>query len=121
MSDDFGDLSKLLGGGAGGLDLQALMGKAQQMQANMADAQQRAQSQEVSGEAAGGMVKVTANGRFEIVRVHVDKAAVDPDDVDMLQDLIVAASNDALRKAREMMATEMGPMADMLKQGGFSF
>jgi len=114
------DLSKLLGGGAGGLDLNALMGKAQQMQADMVAAQQRAQTKEVTGEAAGGMVTVTANGRFEIVKVQLDKAVVDPEDVDMLEDLIVAASNAALTKAREMMQQEMGPMADMLKQGGFS-
>ncbi len=119
------DLSKLLGGGGGegggGLDLQALMGQAQQMQHQMQEAQQRAQAKETTGESGGGMVKVTTNGRFDIVKVEVDKAVVDPEDIDMLQDLFVAAANDAIRKARQMMQDEMGPMADMLKQSGFNF
>lgn len=116
------DLSKLFGGAGagGGLNLQALMSKAQEMQADMVEAQKRAQSKEVTGEAAGGMVKVRANGRFEIVAVELDPNVVDPEDIDMLQDLVVAASNAALSKAREMMQQEMGPMGDLLKQGGFS-
>lgn len=116
------DLSKLLGGagGEGGAGLQGLMQQAQQMQQQMVEAQKRAQTQVVTGEAAAGMVKVTANGAGEIVSAQLDPAVVDPDDIDMLQDLFVAAANDALIKAKAMMQQEMGPMADMLKQTGFS-
>jgi hypothetical protein len=96
--------------------LQGLMQQAQAMQKQMAEAQERAARREVTGEAGGGLVKVTANGVPAIVRVTLDPVTVT--DLDMLQDLIVAATNDALKKAKEAVEVELGPLAQMLKASG---
>jgi len=84
-----------------------LMKQAQAMQAQMAKLQEEAVTKSVTGTAGGGMVSVTANGGMEIVNVVINQEAVKSGDVDMLQDLVLAASNDALKKARQMMADEM--------------
>jgi DNA-binding YbaB/EbfC family protein len=84
-----------------------LMKQAQAMQAQMAKLQEEAATKTVTGTAGGGMVSVTANGGMEIVSVVIDPEAVKSGDVDMLQDLVLAASNDALKKARQMMADQM--------------
>ena len=84
-----------------------LMKQAQAMQAQMAKLQEEAATKTVTGTAGGGMVSVTANGGMEIVSVVINPEAVKSGDVDMLQDLVLAASNDALKKARQMMADEM--------------
>lgn len=84
-----------------------LMKQAQAMQAQMAKLQEEAATKTVIGTAGGGMVSVTANGGMEIVSVVINPEAVKSGDVDMLQDLVLAASNDALKKARQMMADEM--------------
>ncbi|WP_455244378.1 YbaB/EbfC family nucleoid-associated protein [Petrachloros mirabilis] len=81
--------------------------QAQAMQAQMAKLQEEAASKTVTGSAGGGMVTVTANGSMELVGIVIDPEAVKGGDVDMLQDLVMAASNDALRKARQMMADHM--------------
>ena len=60
--------------------------------------------------AGGGMVKVVANGRQQVVSVRIEKEVVDPDDIDMLQDLILAAVNDALAKSQEMVSSEMSKL-----------
>jgi len=84
-----------------------LMKQAQAMQAQMAKLQEEAATKTVTGTAGGGMVSVTANGGMEIVNVVINPEAIKSGDVDMLQDLVLAASNDALKKARQMMADEM--------------
>lgn len=84
-----------------------LMKQAQAMQAQMAKLQEEAATKTVIGTAGGGMVSVTANGGMEIVSVVINPEAVKSGDVDMLQDLVLAASNDALKKARQMMADQM--------------
>jgi DNA-binding YbaB/EbfC family protein len=84
-----------------------LMKQAQAMQAQMAKLQEEAATKTVTGTAGGGMVSVTANGGMEIVSVVINPEAVKSGDVDMLQDLVLAASNDALKKARQMMADQM--------------
>lgn len=81
--------------------------QAQAMQAQMAKLQEEAATKTVTGTAGGGMVTVTANGAMEIVKVVIDPEAVKSGDADMLQDVVMAASNEALRKAREMMAAQM--------------
>ena len=81
--------------------------QAQAMQAQMAKLQEEAATKTVTGTAGGGMVTVTANGAMEIVKVVIDPEAVKSGDAEMLQDVVLAASNDALRKAREMMAAQM--------------
>lgn len=84
-----------------------LVKQAQAMQAQMAKLQEEAATKTVTGTAGGGMVSVTANGGMEIVSVMINPEAVKSGDVDMLQDLVLAASNDALKKARQMMADQM--------------
>lgn len=108
------DIQNLLGGDG----LQKLMQQAQQMQAKMQEAKANAASKTVVGEAGGGMVKVTANGAQQITRVELDPIVVDASEMDMLQDLITAATNVALTKAREMIEAEMGPMGAALKAAG---
>lgn len=81
--------------------------QAQAMQAQMAKLQEEAATKTVTGTAGGGMVTVTANGAMEIVKVVIDPEAARSGDAEMLQDVVMAASNDALRKAREMMAEQM--------------
>ena len=84
-----------------------IMKQAQAMQAQMAKLQEEAATKTVTGSAGGGMVTVTANGAMELVSIVIDPEAVKSGDADMLQDVIMAASNDALRKARQMMADQM--------------
>jgi DNA-binding YbaB/EbfC family protein len=84
-----------------------LMKQAQAMQAQMAKLQEEAATKTVTGTAGGGMVSVTANGGMEIVSVAINPEAAKSGDVDILQDLVLAASNDALKKARQMMADQM--------------
>ena len=84
-----------------------LMKQAQAMQAQMAKLQEEAATKTVTGTAGGGVVTVTANGGMEIVSVVINPEAAKSGDIDLLQDLILAASNDALKKAREMMAEQM--------------
>jgi hypothetical protein len=95
-------------------DLGALMRQAQQLQANVQKAQEELATMTVDAAAGGGMVVATVNGQFELVKLVVDKAVVDPSDVGMLQDLIIAAINQANAKMRETskekMASLMGGM-----------
>ena len=79
----------------------------QEMQAEMVKAQEEAQKQEVEASAGGGMVTVKVNGALEVLDIRIDPDAVDPDDVEMLQDMIQAATNEALRSAQEMVSNRM--------------
>ncbi len=92
-----------------------LMKQVQQMQAAM---QQRMTEIRVDGTAGGGMVKATMNGSKELLAVAIEKEAVDPNDVEMLQDLIVAAVNEASRKVDEEMQGAMGAMTGGMKIPG---
>jgi DNA-binding YbaB/EbfC family protein len=84
-----------------------LMKQAQQMQTKMAEMQAKLAEMEVSGAAGGGMLQVRLNGKFELKGIKIDKALVDPNDVEVLEDLIVAAFNDAKVKAEAAMNEEM--------------
>ena len=84
-----------------------ILKQAQAMQAKMAKVQEEAATKTVTGTAGGGSVTVTANGAMQLVGIVIDPEVVKSGDVEMVQDLVMAASNDALRKAREMMAEEM--------------
>jgi len=95
-----------------GLDLNTLFQQAQQIQEQMKEAQERLAQKQVTGSAGGGMVVVTANGKGEIQKVQIDKQAVDPRDVPMLEDLVLAAVNSALRAAQEAAAAE-NPLSSM--------
>lgn len=80
--------------------------------------QEQAASKTVSGTAGGGIVTVTVNGAMDVLSVKIDPEAVKAGDVDMLQDLVVAASNDALKKSRDMMAEEMKSVTGGMKIPG---
>lgn len=87
-----------------------IMKQAQKMQEQLAKIQEEAANKTVEASSGGGMVTVTANGRQEVLSIKIEKDVVNPDDVDMLQDLILAATNEALRKTKDMMAEEMKGM-----------
>jgi DNA-binding YbaB/EbfC family protein len=98
----------------------ALMRQAQELQANMQKAQEELARLEVVGEAGGGMVKVTMSGRNEVRRVQIEPALVAGGDVEMLEDLVAAACNDAVRKAGEAAQQKMsGLMGGMPVPPGF--
>jgi len=88
--------------------LNNLMKQAQQMQERVKKVQEEAGSKTVDASAGGVMVTVVANGRQEVLSIKFDKSVVDPNDIEMLQDLIAAAVNEALRKSQELMKDEMG-------------
>lgn len=92
-------------------NMSKMMKQIQKMQADLMRVQEELKSKTVEGSAGGGAVKVTANGHQEIMGLEISPEAVDPNDVEMLQDLILAAVNEALRKSREMAAEEMGKVA----------
>ncbi|HAS16640.1 MAG: nucleoid-associated protein, YbaB/EbfC family [Nitrospirae bacterium RIFCSPLOW2_12_42_9] len=84
-----------------------ILKQAQKMQEQLAKIQEEAGNKTVEASSGGGMVTVTANGRQEILSIKIERDVVNPDDVEMLQDLVVAATNEALSKAKDMMAEEM--------------
>ncbi len=84
-----------------------LMKMAQQAQKQMAKLQEELAEKTIEAGAGGGMVTATVNGKQELISIRIEKDVVDPQDVEMLQDLIVAAVNEALRKAQEMISGEM--------------
>lgn len=92
-------------------DLNQILKQAQQMQADLVKAQEEARIVEVEASAGGGMVTVKVNGAGELVDVKIDPAAVDPEDVELLQDMVQAAVNEAIRSAQEMAANKMGGIA----------
>ncbi len=106
------------GGGMPG-NMNNLMKQAQRMQRQMEESQKELETKEFTAKAGGGAVEVTVSGKKEIVKVVLSQDVVDPDDVEMLQDLIVAATNEALRMADEAGANMMNKMTGGL--GGLTF
>ena len=113
------------GGFPGGMpgNMNNLMKQAQKMQKQMEEAQKQLEEQVVEATAGGGAVTVTVSGKKEVVSVHLEEEVVDPDDVEMLEDLIVAATNEALRKMEEDSQEKMGKVTGGLggMGGGFPF
>lgn len=107
-------------GGAMPGNMGNLMKQAQRMQRQMEENQKEMETKEFSAAAGGGAVEVTVSGKKEIVKVKLSQEVVDPEDVEMLEDLIVAATNAALRQAEEANAEVMGKMTGGLG-GGFPF
>ena len=101
------------GGGLG-----QMMKQAQKMQAKIMKIQEEMGEQSVEASAGGGMVTVTANGKQEILSIRIEPEVVDPEDVEMLQDLVAAAVNEALKKAQEMMAEEMAKVTGGMQLPG---
>lgn len=97
-------------GGMGGGNMNSMIRQAQKMQQDMMKAQEELESKTYEAGAGGGVVTATVSGKKELVSVAIDPEAVDPEDVEMLQDLIVAAVNEALRKAAEDAAGQMSKL-----------
>jgi len=96
-------------------NLGQLMKQAQEMQTKMAELQEQLASVEVSGTAGGGMVEITLNGKSEVRRVKIDPKLAGPDEVEVLEDLIVAAFNDAKSKVEARVQEEMGKLTGGLE------
>ncbi len=99
-------------------NMAGLMKQAQAMQERMTKIQEEASGKQVSGSAGGGIVTVTITGGMQVVSVKIDSEVVKSGDVDMLQDLTMAATNEAIRKAREMMAEELKSLTGGLNLPG---
>jgi len=95
-----------------------MMKQAQEMQAKVLRVQKEVETQTVEAEAGGGMVKVKANGKQRILEIKIDPEVVNPDDIDMLQDLVTAAVNKALENAQEMITEAMSKVTGSLKIPG---
>jgi hypothetical protein len=101
------------------MKMDEMLRQAQLMQSKMAEMQEELARKSVEGSSGGGMVRAVATGKLDLLSISIDKAVVDPDDVEMLQDLITAAVNDALRQARQLAEQEMAGLAGGLKIPGF--
>jgi nucleoid-associated protein EbfC len=93
---------------AKGMDMNKMMQQVQQMQAEMAKAQEELATETVEASVGGGMVTVTANGAGEIVSIKIKPEAIDPDDPEGLEDLVLAGVNEALRSAQDLMQSRLG-------------
>ena len=102
-------------GGMG--NMQQLMKQAQRMQENMQKKQEELNAREFTAASGGGMVKVTVNGAREVLSVEIDPQCVDPDDVEMLQDLVLSAVNSALKEAATTVEQEMGKLTGGMNLG----
>lgn len=95
-----------------------MMKQAQKLQSKMLEMQEELGNKTVTAQVGGGMVEVVANGRQEILSLRIDPEVVNPDDTEMLQDLILAAVNEALNRSREMVSAEMAKLTGGLKIPG---
>jgi nucleoid-associated protein EbfC len=102
------------------MDMTSVMQHAKQMQTRLIEIQQELGQKRVQGSAGGGMVTVTVNGRGEVLTIYIEKEMISPDEATMLQDLIVAATNDGLRRAKELSRQEMGKLTGGLNIPGIS-
>ncbi len=91
-------------------NMNSMMKQAQKLQKKMLKTQQELATKTIEASAGGGMVKVVANGGQKIESIVFEKEVVDPEDIEMLQDLVLAAVNDALNKSQEMVSAEMGKL-----------
>lgn len=114
-------MAKRGGGFPGGMpgNMNNLMKQAQRMQKQMEEAQKALEEQEVTATAGGGAVEVTVSGKREVMKVKLSEEVVDPDDIEMLEDLIVAATNEALRKVEEASAASMSKITGGIGGGLF--
>lgn len=105
-------------GGMGGFDVNALLKQAQQMQAEMVQAQEALKDEQVEASAGGGMVKVVMSGDLVVKSIEIDPEAVDPEDAEMLAEMVQAAVNEAIRAAQELAASKMPDLPGMGGPGG---
>ncbi|NOX34277.1 MAG: YbaB/EbfC family nucleoid-associated protein [Deltaproteobacteria bacterium] len=99
-------------------NMNSMMKQAQKLQKKMMKTQKELATKTVEASAGGGMVKVVANGGQQIESIVLEKEVVDPEDIEMLQDLVLAAVNDALNKSQEMVSSEMGKLTGGLNIPG---
>ena len=111
------------GGFQGGMpgNMNNLMKQAQRMQRQMEESQKALEESEYTATAGGGAVEVTVTGKREITKVKLAEEVVDPDDIEMLEDLVMAAVNEALRKVEEAYSNSMSKMTGGMGLGGFGF
>ncbi len=109
------------GGGRGGMSQANMMKQAQKMQQEMLKMQQEMDEKEFEASSGGGAVKAAVSGKRELLRLVIDPEAVDPEEVEMLQDMIVAAVNEALRAADKAQADSMSKLTGGLNLGGLGF
>ena len=102
----------------GGMNQAAMMKQAQKLQQQMLQMREEMESKTYSAAAGGGMVKATVNGKHELLNLEINPEAVDPDDVEMLQDMIIAAVNEAFRAADSDASNNMGKLTGGLNLGG---
>ena len=102
----------------GGMNQAAMMKQAQKMQQEMLRMQQEQEAKTFTAKAGGGMVAATVNGKHELVNLEINPEAVDPDDVEMLQDMVIAAVNEAMRTADNEAANNMSKLTGGLNLGG---
>lgn len=100
-------------------NMQGMMKQMQKMQKKMAQAQEELGEKEIEGTAGGGMVTVVVSGHKEVLDVKINEEVVDPDDIEMLQDLVLAAINDALKQADELTNQTMGQFTKGINLPGF--
>ncbi|MCC6221013.1 MAG: YbaB/EbfC family nucleoid-associated protein [Deltaproteobacteria bacterium] len=101
-------------------NLQEMLQKAQQLQGDIAKMQEEAAKQEVEASAGGGMVTVKVNGKHEIVSLKIDPSVVNPNDIEMLQDLITAAVNSASRQAKDILKNQLSKLTGGIPIPGFN-
>lgn len=99
-------------------NMNKMMKQVQKMQADMAKIQQELEEKSYQASSGGGVVSVTVNGKNEILDIEIDPEVLDPDDVEMLQDLVLAAANEALKKAQDTMSQEMNKLTGNVKIPG---
>lgn len=104
--------------GFGGGNMQKMMKQVQKMQADMARVQEELVHKTVEASAGGGVVTIVANGKQDIVSIKIKPEAVDPDDVEMLEDLLLAATKEALRKSQDMASQELAKVTGGMKIPG---
>ncbi len=102
------------------MDLSSIMQQAKAMQEKMAKIQDDLAKKTITGSAGGGMVLVTVNGQGDVLSIAIEKTVIDPQESGMLEDLVVAATNDALRKAKELSKQELGQLTGGLNIPGLT-
>lgn len=101
-----------------GMNLNKMMKEAQALQAKMMKAQEELGNESVEATAGGGVVKITMSGHLQVLSVEIDPDAVDPEDVEMLQDLVQSAVNEAIQKAQQLASERMGALTGGMKIPG---
>ena len=99
-------------------DMNKMMKQVQKMQADMAKMQEELKDKTVEATAGGGVIKVVANGQHEVIQITISPEVIDPEEAEMLEDLVTAAVNEALRKAQEMVSEEMAKITGGMKLPG---